>query len=918
MNFITFSVGNTNIFPMANSTEGGQYATEFNLRSRESVCTPQAVTYMIGPSYVHSEADYYVHVDELSPRSTLTIDPGRAVINGHFIQNLTSMQIDMAAARAQDSTLVGKLCVGLRVMYSTLPTMAGSMLSVDNELMYEGIQVVVLPEAEFKLPVDVPDDESAVTAHIKLAEFTYRNGRISGLVNNYPGKCQMIEASRVSGSDEQLSGKYLSKAGLNGRNLYVFAGKGNATDDQGNHYDTWCIAQNALMIWDANTQLGYEEHTDDEEAQFVANPITGKVDLYMPHKQLDYEVADTHGRTLFYQPKVISLPVANYTTGTPGTVDLTFINQLKDKFTELGRYQAVPGAQILYIDELHDRSELPDPIPATYMLTPGSFVLVGHDYTVLDPNDMISPPSTMYVVQQGEVTNLRYQYSFYASVGSTIQPPLTPELTSGIKLAQQAFDPDAVTHDTAYGAPNGMWNIGNGGVYHGSPGRHDYLVSTTTRETGYQTPSGSVYEYSPGMTDSDGVLLVDAVEYSFYMVVSAGVWSWTDPLWVTAQIPLATEQAVGGFLNVPDTALDNGYVYRDDTGHLRLLDYELLRSGTLAYRLSNDVSLTGLTMEALQSELNDLVNQRVAFPTDELMAYRVANGLMPNVINITIELADEGTEQAVYLSGIDSRFGTSIYLHITGNATSNTKLIITDCEKIRIDNNIYGSPEINLYRCGLCYDADIMDKLNIISGLTLWHEPLTNTRADELSVDGLTVMAKDPQVITSQLDFWSEIDPNDNHYEYALRSITFDSTGDIVGASLLIRNNSSYNVDPGQTIYVADFELPQGIQLTYPRSRMNKPLRITGTFVSAYYSEPDQVYLLTTTEFTAVSQTYSAVESGGVIDLEESLGTIAVYANTIVTSDVSGSVGGQPFSVGSAIDGWAPDSFHVFDGGITS
>lgn len=894
MNFITFSVGNTNIFPMANSTEGGQYATEFNLRSRESVCTPQAVTYMIGPSYVHSEADYYVHVDELSPRSTLTIDPGRAVINGHFIQNLTSMQIDMAAARAQDSTLVGKLCVGLRVMYSTLPTMAGSMLSVDNELMYEGIQVVVLPEAEFKLPVDVPDDESAVTAHIKLAEFTYRNGRISGLVNNYPGKCQMIEASRVSGSDEQLSGKYLSKAGLNGRNLYVFAGKGNATDDQGNHYDTWCIAQNALMIWDANTQLGYEEHTDDEEAQFVANPITGKVDLYMPHKQLDYEVADTHGRTLFYQPKVISLPVANYTTGTPGTVDLAFINQLKEKFTELGRYQAMPsGSQITYIDVMTDISQLPE-IRSTYR--PGDYVLVGHDYTVVSQDSSYQPPTTMYVIQYGLVTSLVYVDAFEDSY--------VPAECNGVELARQTFDLADVVTTHGNGDPNSMWAIGSGSDLRGATGdsltdQHDYVVAIATNPADDTHPD-------------------PYLKYYYYKVTATGPWTWTDPLWLTAQIPFATEQAIGGFLNVPDTALDSGYVYLDDTGHLRLLDYELLRSGTLAYRLSNDVSLTGLTMEALQSELNDLVNQRVAFPTDELMAYRVSNGLMPNVINITIELADEGTEQAVYLSGIDSRFGTSIYLHITGNATSNTKLIITDCEKIRIDNNIYGSPEINLYRCGLCYDADIMDKLNIISGLTLWHEPLTNTRADELSVDGLTVMAKDPQVITSQLDFWSELDPNDNHYEYALRSITFDSTGDIVGASLLIRNNSSYNVDPGQTIYVADFELPQGIQLTYPRSRMNKPLRITGTFVSAYYSEPDQVYLLTTTEFTAVSQTYSAVESGGVIDLEESLGTIAVYANTIVTSDVSGSVGGQPFSVGSAIDGWAPDSFHVFDGGITS
>ena len=909
MNFITFSVGTTNIFPMANSTTGGQYATEFNLRSRESVGTPESVQYMIGPSYVHGEADYRVHQDTVDSRSKLIIDPGRAVVNGHFVQNLAPMEIDMAAARAADSSLVGKLCIGLRAMYSTLPTMSGSILAADDDQLYEGIQVVVLPENQFKLPTDVPDNEDAVTAHIKLAEFTYRNSRVSGLVNNYPAKCKIFDAVRVSTDDSQYDSRYLSKAGLNGRNLYVFAGKGAETDDQGNQYDTWCIAQDSLIIWDANTQLGSEVHTDSEEAKFVANPITGKVNLYMPHKQLDYDVTDTHGHALFYQPKVISLPVANYTTGTPGTVDLTFINQIKDKFTELGRYQATPsGSQIQYIDELYSRSDLPG-IKLSY--APGDFVLVGHDYTVIDANDVISPPSTMYVIQWGLAASVRYVASVYNS-------DAVPMVCTGLELANQTFDGDAVSHDTSDGGANSMWAIGNGGEYHANAARHDYLVGVTQRSIGYVVPTGTSILGSSDMVDSNGALLVDADEVNYYLITATSGWTWTDPLWLTAQIPLATEQAVGGFLNVPETALDGGYVFRDETGHLRLLDYDLLRSGTLAYRLSEDVVLTGLTMEALQSELNDLVNQRVAFPTDELMATRAANDQMPNVINITIELADEGTDQTIYLTGVNSRFGTSIYLHITGNATSNTRLVITDCEKIRIDNNIYGSPTIDIYRCGLCYDATILNRLNIISGLSLWHEPLTNSRASNISVDGLTVMARDPQIIPEEIDFWSSLDVNDNHYQYALRSVTFDTSGDIVGASMIIRNNSTYNVDPGQTIYVTDFQLPQGNDLTYPTVRLNKPLRITGTFVSAYYSTPDAQYILTTTEFTAVSQTYSAVENEGEVDVVENMGTLALFANTIVTANVSGSIGGLPFAIGADIDGWTPDAFHVFDGGIVS
>ena len=39
MNFKTFAVGTTNVFPASNTTEGGQYLSEWNLRSRESVGT---------------------------------------------------------------------------------------------------------------------------------------------------------------------------------------------------------------------------------------------------------------------------------------------------------------------------------------------------------------------------------------------------------------------------------------------------------------------------------------------------------------------------------------------------------------------------------------------------------------------------------------------------------------------------------------------------------------------------------------------------------------------------------------------------------------------------------------------------------------------------------------------------------------
>ena len=56
MNFTSFPVNTTNIFPCANTTKGGQLMTEFNLRSRESVGVDESIQYMSGLSYVHGES----------------------------------------------------------------------------------------------------------------------------------------------------------------------------------------------------------------------------------------------------------------------------------------------------------------------------------------------------------------------------------------------------------------------------------------------------------------------------------------------------------------------------------------------------------------------------------------------------------------------------------------------------------------------------------------------------------------------------------------------------------------------------------------------------------------------------------------------------------------------------------------------
>ena len=183
--------------------------------------------------------------------------------------------------------------------------------------------------------------------------------------------------------------------------------------------------------------------------------------------------------------------------------------------------------------------------------------IVGEDLTVDVTSDQVRAPSTMYVVLPGIVT--AYEYHSNVSNNTTV-----PSSLSGIELARRIVD------------------VANGDT-----------VSTSDPEV-----YGNYFDLSPnyhGEVDKD-YFMIDAVNgdshtYYYYNVSESGNMCWSDPFFVTGEIPFAQEEVIGGFLNVPDTTLDGGYVYRDDTGHLRLLDYSLLRSGTLAYQLGEDFDI---------------------------------------------------------------------------------------------------------------------------------------------------------------------------------------------------------------------------------------------------------------------------------------------------------------------------------------
>lgn len=892
MYFIKFPVGSTNIFPIANSTAGGQLVTEYNLRSRESVATDQNVQYMIGPSYVHSMEDYEVSIQTditgVPTSSTiLQISPGRGVFNGHFVELLTPISIDLQEANAQAKieslpNLEGNLSIGLRVMYSTEPTMAGSMLVENKFEMYEGVQVVILPKEQFKLPSDVPAEPDKVTAHIKLADFQYRNGEILNIVNN-ANKVKNIDASRIDGIDGIVSDTYISKSKLDPKGMYIFAGYGSPYN-----LDTWCDAKSSLIVWDNKIDINTTKPAY-EVAEFIEDS-DGKVYLMLPHKQFDDgsvvntgepPVVDQAGNPLYIQPAKMAVPMANFNTNNSGMVDYTYTKHVKDVVNKINEIYMMPnGKQVGYIAELDDLADLPLINPNWKV---GDYVLVGLDNTLGDDITSTRSPSTMYVLLPGIVNSVSY-------LTSTSDGTVPAQLT-GIQLGIMYIDastgalPPETSDSKLY---NEYWDYTSN--YRGTVGI-DYFV----------------VEYINGET----------VTKYFYPVATAGSREYSAAVYVTGEIPLATEDVIGGFYNVPSSQLDAGYVYLDDTGHLRLLDYSLLRSGTLAYQLGEDFEVpANIDNATVQQNLNEYVNQRVAFPNYT----QTQNAENPNVINITMTLSPSEERSEINIYDIDSRFGTSVYLHIAGTADSNTIINIADCERIRIDSNISGTPIIKVYRCGLYYDASVIDYLNThkdvdtstslyvpsINDITLWYERYESTDPN-LVVNDMTVRCIDSPVITQNIDYWSVSTPNDNHYMYALQSITFGNDGSIIGFGILIRNATTANVAEGKSIALTTFTLPQSSAMPYPESSLTRQMSITGNFITSYPVDTGG-YMIINTTFTAVSQVYDQYSPNNVMK-----GNISLYVDVNNIDAVK-----SDFENNADIDGWSSKDYHVFYGGSIS
>jgi len=904
--FITFPVASTNIFPLVNSSQGGQLVTEFNLKSREMVATNPAIEYAQGPSFVHSLNDFkvslYLDPDSGASASSsiLQIAPGRAVINGHYVESLAPITLDLNVINAElqqnaQAPLYGNLSVGIKSYFSTESTMAGSMLVENTDNMYIGVQIVIANTSDFKTPDDYPEESNRdkVVADLKLADFTYVNGVIAeSSISQNPNSTRYIPSERIADFDSILESKYITTDTLVGDMLYTFSGKSKK----------WCESTGSLMVWDADP--GHRRTTVEptlQEAKFGRN-LFGGVSLYVPHKQIDGVVLNDNGDRVYIQDKEYQLPIANYDRESAGVADATLIQHLKLVENSLNTYkQFTNGKQIKYIDSLTEQNKteyLTSIDPSGYNV--GDYILVREDYTVYGSSYVEgTAPSTMYVILPGGITSV--------SFNSTTKP-------TGIKL----------------GTASGLWEGEDDG--HSGPPTPEYPDSADILERfNYTTFIGTTDDYF----ELDYYNIDDTVGTPYYYkVASTGPNTWSSALLLTGGVPLATESMRGGFYNVSTDVTDSGYVYLDSTGHLRLVDYELLRSGTLAYQLGDDYKVPqNSTLSQIQAYLDDRVNTRVAFPFVTQLTSS------PSMINVAItlpKLNEDDSRGVLNIYNIDSRFDTGVYLHFLVDDTTAdySKIIIniSNCEKVRIDSSITtlgngNGPIINIFKSCLYYDAEVINYIRTcdfndqraelfpaytdftgFENLTLWYARF-NVNDPDIVVNGMEIAQPDVQMVPEEIAFWSENIDGDTHYQYALRSITMSNSGIIVGCSLYVANNTTQATPIDATtrnIVGGDFVLPQGSALNYPIACVDNALQITGTFNTAYLDNTRTKWITTETMVSARSGVYnisSGMGKGSIVFNSSTSLVDASYTNIDENWD--------------GWDGWRPGAFHIFYGGTT-
>ena len=551
------------------------------------------------------------------------------------------------------------------------------------------------------------------------------------------------------------------------------------------------------------------------------------------------------------------------------------------------------------VEEKLDQSRI---LTTTYW-NPGDYVLVGSDATQgVDASGRY--PSTMYVVNLGKILTISLKdtwtsdfisvtdenYEYNKEVIFRTVPKL---LAGGIELDSAEIEEESQ-------ASRNLWDFTN---YRGNI-NSDYFVARMP-----------IYEY-----DQEHPTKITRVKWKCWYYSPTSIDTNYDyiipPIFVTGQIPFATETQIGGFLDTTEDKVGYGYVGLDDEGHLRIRDYEFLSLGIYATQLGQDRQEgDGMDLATIQKNLEQYVNDRICYPNDAQIASASATGVDPHIINLYITLPSDlegGGELKIH--DIGSRYNSYLYVHILGSATSNTTIFFENCEKLRIDGNISGSPNIVIRNVNLYYDANVLDRTTPyitdtasiptgIEKLNLWFERVYDSDPN-LQVSGMTVTLLGDIEGTDNYDPWDDHNPNDNHYFYALRSLTFASDGSIIGVQMIVGDSSTANViDTGKSLFRASFTLPQNTGLNYPVTKMTHLIKVSGTFVSCYYLYSEDKYTVKQTDFSALTQKYNPLYRSN-----ESTGSIAFCTDVSKVSHITGVADTE------TVDCWDLHKPHIFSG----
>lgn len=604
---------------------------------------------------------------------------------------------------------------------------------------------------------------------------------------------------------------------------------------------------------------------------------------------------------------------------------------------------------------------LADKYNVTAEWSPGDYVLVAQDQTVqTDIVDGSSYPSTMYVVVPGMTPlDSKYVASYYDVYTTELSAPINRISSTTGTSTKDTYSDALDTYSTAVATlkrhvPTKFlygYELGSNDVVDlsseedlpdvfNSTAMLEELYNSTVLIEGVRGVPGKDYfvlRYRYPKLDAHGDparqdSYTDQTTGKTYSGIQSQVYVWVqvyftlnyvsdkveldtdNPIVLSGGTPYAQEDRVGGFLNVSPDVYGGGYISRDEEGHLKLNDFEFLAAGVSAYQLGEDrVEGAGLDISELQDVFDQYVNQRIAFLNDAQLYKAQENNLRTDTITIQLQIGST-SEGTLNIYDIDSRFNTAVHLHITGQATQNAVINITNCQRLKITLDQGCNPTILLNNVCLYYDADVIDRIAQIKGLTLWYQPYSELDP-KLEVDGMTVIYQGSLEAKGTNQYWTYTSGNDNSYAYALRQITFASDGTVIGMGVAVTDNTTNNiVSSGESIFASTFTLPQSIGLAYPVTKLTKQIKVTGNFITAYRVEGnDPGFSVKNTNFTILTQKYTKYTN-----VKEFIqGVISFYTRTSIVKDVSGVDSSTLMALSDefAIDGWESGAYHIFYGG---